>query len=307
MNEQPTLSIVTPTLGKFSEYWLQQLLNVKGPVQFIFVYPPGISIKSVDDSRVKTLTSPYKGEVIQRFTGLLNASGKYVLALDDDDFVHPDVLKLTTDYFHRFPQSWVLRLKVDNIDYLNEELITRDWEEIPDVNQLEVSRQTQGEYTGLLELPIAPLDKNFDIRLAIWPLLKRTDMNGIHFENFNNRVWRSELVQQALADMSKTMKVGGALTWIPSWNLDRSLGLFVQAKFFQKGTVVGHWMPTPGQVRYIGKDPALKEARVYLTADALLVKRFPQYGYFWNLFFSQLYDLPRIAGKAVKMKFLKKQ
>lgn len=307
MNEELDLSIVTPTLGKFPEYWLEQLLNVRGSVQFILVYPPGVTIKPIDDPRVKVLTSPYKGEVMQRFTGLLNASGKYVLALDDDDFVHPDILKLTTEYFKRFPQSWVLRLKVEIIDFLNEERIKKNWEDMPDINQLEVCRQKQGKYTGLLELPIAPLDKKFDIRLAVWPFLKRTDMNGIHFENFNNRVWRNELIQQALADMSLTMKVGGALTWIPAWNLDRSLGLFVQAKFFHKDATIGHWMPQPEQVRYIGKDPALKEARSHLTADALLVKRFPQYGYFWNLFFSQLYDVPKVVGKAIKRRYFKKK
>ena len=313
MSEKPILSIVTPTLGNFSEYWLEQLLRIKGAVQFVLVYPPGATIKFIDDSRVKSLTSPSKGEVMQRFTGLINASGEYVLALDDDDFLHPDVLELTTQYFEKFPQSWVLRLKIENIDSLNEERFKQQWEDIPDVDRLEICQKTaenpfpfqQGNYTGLLEVPIAPLDKKFDLRHAVWPWTPRKDMHGIHFENFNNRIWRNELVQQSLPDLSQVMKVMGALTWVPSWSLDRALGLFVQAKFFNKDAIIGHWLPKPEQVRYSYRDPSLKEPRSILAADALLVKRFPQYGYFWNLFFNQLYDIPKMLAKSVKRKLNK--
>ena len=65
---------------------------------------------------------------MQRFVGLLNASGEYVLALDDDDFVHPDIENLTGEYFKRFPESWILRLKKENIDFKDEERIKKDWE-----------------------------------------------------------------------------------------------------------------------------------------------------------------------------------
>lgn len=314
MKQKPILSIVTPTTGKYSDYWLEQLLKVKGNVEFVLVYYPNIPIRPVDDPRVKILTSPYKGEMMQRFVGLLNASGEYVLALDDDDFVHPDVEELTKNYFHKFPESWVLRLKKENIDFKDAERIKKEWDAIPDVNQLEVCQKTpenpypyqQGNYTGLLEIPVAPLDKNLDIQYILWPLGERKDNFGYHFENFNNIVWKNELVQKALPDLSQATKVLGAITWIPSTGFDRLLGLFVQAKFFEKDAIIGHWMPKPEQIRYIDKPAALKPPRFHVVSDVLLVKYFPQYGYLWNLFFSKLYGVPRALGKAVKWKLSKK-
>lgn len=141
MNKKPILSIVTATRGTFSEYWLEQLLKIKGNIQFILVYPPDITVKTINEPRVRVLTSPYKGEVLQRFTGLLNAGGEYVLALDDDDFAHPDILECTTTYFKKFPNSWVLRLKIENIDFLNEKRIKQDWQEIPDLGLLYAKKQ----------------------------------------------------------------------------------------------------------------------------------------------------------------------
>lgn len=310
MNKKPILSIVTATRGTFSEYWLEQLLKIKGNIQFILVYPPAITVKTINDPRVRVLTSPYKGEVLQRFTGLLNADGEYVLALDDDDLAHPDILECTTAYFKKFPNSWVLRLKIENIDFLNEERIKQFWEKIPDLEKLDICKKTKenpfpyqrGNYKGLLEVPIAPLDIKFDIRHVIWPFKKRIDMHGIHFENFNNKIWKNQIVQPALSDISQAMRIMGAFTWVPSWSLDRLLGLFVQAKFFQKNAIIGHAMPKPEQIRYICKDPSLKEARLYLEAEVLLVKCYPQYGYLWNLFFWQIYTIPRVVGKAVKKK-----
>ncbi|MEA5514041.1 glycosyltransferase family A protein [Nodularia sp. UHCC 0506] len=117
MIQQPLLTIVTATLGNYSDYWLEQLLKIKGEIEFILVYPPNGKIKNIDDSRVRSLISPFKGEVMQRFTGLINAKGDYVIALDDDDFAHPDLLNLTSKYFQLFPESWVLRLKIQNIKY----------------------------------------------------------------------------------------------------------------------------------------------------------------------------------------------
>ncbi len=63
-------------------------------------------------------------------------------------------------------------------------------------------------------------------------------------------------------------------------------------------------MPQPEQIRYITRPNQLKELRFYLSADTLLVKRFPQYGYFWNLFFWQLYTIPKIVGRVVKARLL---
>lgn len=312
MTEKPILSIITPTRGNLADYWLDQLLKVEGNVEFIFVYPPNATIKAIDDPRVRALVSPYRGEVIQRFTGSINATGSYILALDDDDFVHPQIVQLTQDYFQEFPESWVLRLSIENIQFSNQERIQRDWSEIPDIRQLEIGKKTpenpypyqNGKFYGLVEVPIAPLDINFDIKYALWPRKERTDAYGIHFENFNNRVWKTQRVQEALADLSASMKILGNLTWMPFWSLDRLLGLFVQAKFFEKDAIIGHAMPRPEQIRFITRPNNLKELRFYLSADALLVKRFPQYGYFWNLFFWQLYKIPQILARTLKTKLV---
>jgi glycosyltransferase involved in cell wall biosynthesis len=288
MSELPILSIVTPTRGNFSEYWLEQLLKIQGDVEFILVYPPSAVIRAIDDSRLKTITSPYKGEVIQRLTGLLNASGAFVIALDDDDFLHPNVLQLTTDYFEKFPQSWVLRLQMKKIDYTNEAEIKQDWQEIPNIADLEIVDRRQNEAPVLQTIPIAPLKNHFDFRYFVGPYLDRKDQHGAHIENFNNKIWKSELVKQTLVDLLQTTRLVGVLVWMPLWNLDRLLGLYLQAKFFEEGRMTGHWLKTAEQVRYI-KMPQTKrqEFRLMLPADALLVKRFPHYGYFWNLFFDQ--------------------
>lgn len=314
MSNNPFLSIITATRGNFTDYWLEQLLKIQGDIQFILVYPPGATIKQIDDRRIQTLISPYKGEVMQRFLGLLNATGDYVMALDDDDFAHPDILDLTRRYFQIFPESWVLRLKIQNVDDDDEVRIRQDWQAIPNVEQLEICKKTpenpfpfqQGNYKGLLEVPISPLDKPLDIRHIIFPWQQRTDQNGIHFENFNNKVWKNERVKPALNELSAAMNILGALTWVPSWSLDRLLGLFIQAKFYQKEAIIGHAMPQPEQIRFIYKDPASKVPRLYLAADVLLVKCYPQYGYLWNLFFWQVYTIPRIVGKGLKLKFGKK-
>ncbi|MEA5514040.1 glycosyltransferase family A protein [Nodularia sp. UHCC 0506] len=314
MIQQPLLTIVTATLGNYSDYWLEQLLKIKGEIEFILVYPPNGKIKNIDDSRVRSLISPFKGEVMQRFTGLINAKGDYVIALDDDDFAHPDLLNLTSKYFQLFPESWVLRLKIQNIKYDDEVRIKQDWQAIPDVEQLEICKKTpenpfpfqNGNYNGLLEVPITPLDKSLDIRHIIFPWKKRTDQNGIHFENFNNKIWKTELVKSALAELSQVMKVMGALTWIPLWNLDRLLGLFIQAKFYQKDAIIAHSLPQSEQIRYIVRDSSLKGFRLYLIADLLLVKAYPQYGYLWNLIFWQIYTIPQILGKSVQVNLMKK-
>ncbi len=315
MSEKPILSVITATLGTFSDYWLQHLLQVRGKVQFVIVYPPGATLPIIADTRIKFLISPFKGEVMQRFTGLLNADGDYLLALDDDDFLHPDILKATTDYFKIFPDSWIFRLYKEDIDYLDTYRLHQDWEELPDILKLGISRKTPenrypyqgGNYKELLEIPIAPLEKTFDIRHLIWPFLERKDMNGLHFENFNNIIWQRDRVIETLTDLSQTMRILGNITWLPSWSLDRLLGLFVQAKFYKKGLIIGHAMPKPEQIRYTVRPPSIKQTRFYFSSDALLAKRFPQYGYFWNLFFKLFYDMPRVLVKALKIKTSPKQ
>lgn len=69
-----------------------------------------------------------------------------------------------------------------------------------------------------------------------------------------------------LTDLSNTMRLVGAL----------------------------NWMPAPAQIRYVVMAQDLKqEFRLILPADALLVKRFPQYGYFWNLFCDRVWTAVR--------------
>ncbi|MEB3213625.1 MAG: glycosyltransferase family A protein [Leptolyngbyaceae bacterium] len=290
MHGTPLLSIVTPTRGSFSEYWFDQLCAVAGDVEFILVYPPATRAKPINDPRFKSITSPFKGEVFQRLIGLLNASGTYVLALDDDDYIHPQVSQLVHTYFSRFPESWCLRLHMRKIDFRATKDIQKEWDAIPDIEQMQVAARRKSNEAILQQVPIAPLGNRFDLRFLLGPYVKRKDMHGAHIENFNNKVWKTELVQPALADITSTMKLVHSLTWIPLWNLDRMLGLFIQAKFFERERIVGHWMPAPEQIRYISMDQSNKnEFRLMLPADALLAKKFPQYGYFWNLCFEQFW------------------
>ncbi len=314
MTNQPILTIVTATRGNFSDYWLEELLKVKGNVEFLLVYPPNATVKTIDDSRIKSVISPFKGEVMQRFTGLINADSEYVMALDDDDYVHDGIANLVAQYFAKFPDSWVLRLKIAKVDDTDEVNIKKEWEVLPNIEELEICKKTRenpfpfqnGNYKGLLEVPIVPLDKSLDIRHIIFPWKQRTDQNGIHFENFNNRVWQTKLVKSTLSEISVAMKIKGVLTWIPAWNLDRFLGLFIQAKFYQKDAIIGHAMPKEEQVRFIMRDSTLKETRIYLLAEILLLKCYPQYGYLWNLCIWQVYTIPRILAKSIKIKLLRK-
>lgn len=306
MNQKPILSIVTPTLGKFSDCWLESLLKVEGNVEFILIYPPNTQPKIIDDLRVKILTAPYKGEMMQRYIGLLNATGKCVLALDDDDFVHPHVCQLAETYFNRFPHSYCLRLNKANISDKDQERIKSPWGKIPDVDQLEVCQKYEkGNFKGLLEIPIAPLNKNFDFKFFIFPFLGNKDNHGYHFENFNNIIWQNELVQTTLPKFSENTQILGPITWISFTGADRLMGLFVQANIFQKDLKIGHWMPKPEQIRYISRDKTLKPLRFHILSDFLLIKRFPQYGYLWNLFIKQLYWTPRGIAKLIKMKVFK--
>jgi hypothetical protein len=299
MNHQPILSIVTPTRGNFSDYWLENLLNVQGDIQFVIVYPPGACIRQFSDQRVKAIMSPYKGEMMQRFVALLNAEGKYLLALDDDDFVHPEILTLIKDYFDCYPDSIVLRPKTERIDIKNTVSIQRPWEPILSIKDLLETGQK------LKEVPIAPLDTSFDKRYLVWPFLQRRDDKAPHIENFNNKIWQGEYVRKSLPSLSKATQLWGVLTWIPNSGFDRLMGLFVQAYSFRSGQVLGHWMPTPAQIRFISEDPALKPPRYHFLSDFILVKRFPQYGYFWNLFFNKISYLPRLLGKSLIWKVKK--
>lgn len=283
------LSVVTPTRGNFSNDWLTRLLSIQGAVEFVLVYPPGATPRAIADPRVKTLHSPYPGELIQRSMGLVNASGDYLLALDDDDFLHPQVAELIPGYFAQHPESWCLRLCKRKIHYTEQAMIQRDWDALPQMQQLQVVDRriaSHAEAQILQKIPIAPLANPFKLR-SLWPNTRRTDHAGAHVENFNNIVWQRSLAQPALLDLLACSR-SRYLTWMPCWSLDRLLGLFVQAKFFQPDRVIGHWLHGPEQVRYIVRDSTL-EIRTMFWGDLLLAWRFPQYGYFWNLFWDQLW------------------
>ncbi|MGV0027643.1 glycosyltransferase [Phormidesmis priestleyi] len=289
MYEQPGLSIVTPTRGNFSDNWLERLLTIKGNVQFVLVYPPDVKPREIKDSRVKSILSPYKGEVIQRGIGILNATGQYLIALDDDDFLHPDVLALTLDYFQHFPESWILRLSKKDIDYQDQTTIERSWAAIPKISELATSQQKKHQPELMQALPIAPLQNRFKLK-SVWLFSHtRTDHHGAHAENFNNKVWKTELAQQAMVDLLDTTRIFKHIIWLPFWNLDRLLSLFIQAKHFQPGITIGHWLHESEQVRQIVRPTALKEVRTMFPSDMLLAIRFPQFGYLWNLFWDEFY------------------
>ncbi|MDJ1178159.1 glycosyltransferase family 2 protein [Roseofilum sp. BLCC_M91] len=299
MNTKPLLSIITPTLGKFSPYWLEQLLRIEGDIEFILIYPPGVIPSEVNDPRVRTLISPYKGEMMQRFVGLLNARGTYLLALDYDDYAHPQIINMVSTYFSRFPESVILRLKKAVIDSQETERIKSDWEPIPDLEHMPVCQSyDKGKFEGLLEVPIAPLTASFKLSYLIFPFQK----TGIHFENFNNIIWKTEAIQNGMPELSKATELLGIVTWIPRSGFDRLSGLFVQATLFAPDKIIGHWLSGHEQIRFISSDPALKAARFHVVSDFLLIKYFPQYPYFWSLFLSKAYALPRTIAKYLKMK-----
>ena len=307
MERPPFLSIVTPTRGDFSEAWLRHLVAVEGDVVFLLVYHPQTAIRAVSDPRIRSMVSPYKGAFMQRYVGLLNAIGRYVLVLDDDDFLHPQVVQMACCYFERFPDSWVLRLKAKKINLNRRSELLADWPQAVDVETLETCQKrppAENPDNYLLEIPIAPLSKRFDPRIALLPgFFRRTDDRAIHIENFNTKIWRRDLLQPALSKLSKTMRLWGVLTWIPNYGDDRLLGLFLQAELYEEGKIVGHWMPKQGeQVRLSAQDFKFHRPRYQIFADTLLVKAFPQYGYFWNLFFAKLYGVPRTVGKSLKWK-----
>jgi glycosyltransferase involved in cell wall biosynthesis len=290
MPTRPVLSIVTPTLGKFTEHWLEQLLAIKGAAEFVLVYPPGAKVEEIDDPRVTIVYSMFKGETPQRMCGLLNAAGEYVIALDDDDLLHPDVVDLTIKYFHKFPESWILRLRMSKINVDAPE-VQAPWQPIAELDNLTIAaKRSKDDLTILQEVPIVPFNKSVDLGVVLWPYKKRKDHHGPHMENFNNRIWKTALVKEALTDLSETMKIADPWTWVPFWGLDRLLSVYIQAKFYQPDLVIGHWMPEPEQIRYLLKPQELRKDRYYIQAEGLAFRRFPQYGYLWNFFFDEFYN-----------------
>jgi glycosyltransferase involved in cell wall biosynthesis len=291
LTPQPLLTVVTATRGNFSDHWLQSLGAIVGNVEFILVYPPGVTARTFTDPRIRVLHSPYWGEVVQRGLGLLNAQGQYVIALDDDDFLHPDTTQLIAPYFARCPESWALRLCVASISHEAVERINAPWQPLPDINTMTlVPRQTAAHNPNeiLQEVPIAPLTNRFKLK-SLWCQTQRHDHHGAHAENFNNIVWRTEFVKPALAELFAHTRVHGPTIWLPFWNLDRLLGLYIQAQCFQADHKIGHWLRGAEQIRKIERPHVIKEIRTMFPADMLLALKFPQYGYFWNLFFDEFW------------------
>jgi hypothetical protein len=288
----PFLSIVVPTREGFSDRWLEEFLKIQGDVELILVHPPGMKPSPVTDPRLKQIVSGLRGEVIQRCTGLMSAVGTYLLSLNCDEYLHPEIESLVRKYFDRFPDSWVLRLARREFPYGERSVFESPWTVIADISSLETCNTTGlfKENIYLLEIPIAPLENSLD--WSAWSGFRK-DQNGSHNENFDKRVWKTALVQPALLEIATSMNVVGPIKYVPFWCLDRLLGLYVQARWFESGKTIGHWMPSlPEQIRIEDNPPDQKRInRFYFLAEILLVKSFPRYGYFWNLIFSQGRDL----------------
>ena len=293
---QPVLSIVVPTREGFSEHWIAKLLTVQGEVEFILVHPPGMAKHPATESRLQQINSAFRGEIIQRMTGMLNASGKYILTINCDEYLTPKIVQVATDYFTRFPDSWVVRLSRKGFKFGDRSGLESPWQDIPPIKDLpicfhdkEKNKDRDISYEKgncLLEIPIAPLNNKLDLGCFF---RKRKDHHGIHTENFDKKIWKNAMLQETLQDLIKTMTFFGPIKYIPFWCLDRLLGLFIQAKFFEKDKIIGHLLPQPEQIRIEENPPEYKKSRrFYIIAEILLVKRFTQYGYLWNLIIDQV-------------------
>lgn len=293
---KPVLSIVSPTREGFSEHWLAELLKVKGDVEFILVHPPGLASHPSSDPRLKQINSAFRGEIIQRLSGLLNASGTYTLTINCDEYITPDIAEITVRYFQRFPDSWVVRLNKKSFKFGDKENLDKLWLPVPDIDQLEVRAKTaKSKYLPkikifLREIPIAPLNNKFDFG-CLWK--GRKDHHGFHTENFDKKIWKTTMVQETLQELIAVMNVAGPFKYVPFWCLDRLLGLAIQAKFFEENKIIGHTLPAPEQIRVEDNPPEYRRTRrFYVLAEVLLLRRFPQYGYFWNLIIDQLRAIP---------------
>jgi glycosyltransferase involved in cell wall biosynthesis len=288
------LSIVTPTRGNFSKYWLEQLTSIQGDVEFVLVYPPGQTIQDFSDKRIKVIVSPYKGEVMQRAIGFLNISGDYVIALDDDDFLHPKITELAKSYFELYPEKICIRIRKKSIKAADTELIERAWDDLPEIEKLTAveTKYDEEKYARneiLREIPISPLNNRFRV-CSLWAYDERVDQKGWHFENYNNRVWKADITKDSVEDLLNFTQIFGSLTWIPFWSLDRLLGLYLQARIFQPNLIIGHCLYGGEQVRHINVPSSAKgEIRSMFAADMLLALKYPRYGYFWNLFFYEMW------------------
>lgn len=301
---KPILSIVSPTREGFSEHWLAELLKVKGDVEFILVHPPGLASYPTTDPRLKQINSAFRGEIIQRMSGLINACGTYTLTINCDEYITPDIAEIAVRYFQRFPDSWVLRLNKRSFKFGDKENLDKPWLPVADLEQLEVRAKTaESKHLPkikifLREIPIAPLNNKLDLG-CLWR--GRKDHRGFHTENFDKKIWKTKMVQETLEELIQLMSVIGPFKYVPFWCLDRLLGLAIQAKFFEEDKIIGHFLPAPEQIRVEDNPPEYKRSkRFYVLAEILLLRRFPQYGYFWNLVIDQLRGIPLRGLETIK-------
>ncbi|MGK7944312.1 MAG: glycosyltransferase [Microcystaceae cyanobacterium] len=301
----PFLSIVIPTREGLSEHWFTELFKVEGNIEFLLVHPPGTAKYPYSDNRLQQIISPFRGEIIQRMTGLMTASGAYTLSVNCDEYLHPKLLEVTTKYFQRFPESWLMRLSVQSFTYGQLEGIIREWTDYPDIDSLaeyslqeirekkKIDQVFASEKNYLMKIPIAPLDNPFSFQAF---RRNRRDQHGSHTENFDKKVWRTSLMKETLLDLTETMELFEPIKYIPFWCLDRLLGLYLQAKFFDKKKenerFIGHLLPAPELLRIEDNPPQYsRKYRWFQLAEMILVKRFPQYGYCWNLVIENSIDL----------------
>ena len=305
----PFLSIVIPMREGFSAQWLQDLLKVQGDVEFILVHPPGVCPEPCADGRLRQLVSPFRGEIIQRLSGMLNASGTYLLTFNCDEYINPEVPALAARYFQQFPGSWVMRLAKEEYAYGDQAALHAPWEELPkDLTSLPICRKADGNLRlyaegHLLEIPIAPMHNKFDWG-CIWR--GRRDHLGPHAENFDKKVWVNAMVQEALQEILKGFNLFGPVKYLPFWCLDRLLGLALQAKFYdpaQPDQVIGYRLPAPAQLRVEDNPPEhRRRGRFYVFAEIILLRQFPQYGYIWNLAIHQIREFPVRAYSSLQRK-----
>lgn len=310
---KPLLSIVIPTRGDFKGYGCNQVLTLEGNIEFIIVHPPATEKFDSSDQRVKQIISPLRGEVFQRCMGIINTTGEYVITIDQDQAIHPRIEKIVGEYFSKYPDSWVFRSGSKNINASEASEKGISWCDADDISSLGVSSKEKDNYQlfrekkAMAQIPIAPLDKRrLDMRLLFFPFVERKDQHGLHIENANKKVWQGDRIRSAAKEIAKAFELFGSIKRVPFWCLDRLLGLWIQAQFFQKDIFIGHWSPIPFVTQITDDEQLKRHKRFYLEADILLIKKFPQYGYFWNLCFSQAAWIPVRAFRLIKKRLKNK-
>ena len=309
----PFLSIVVPMREGFSVDWLAALLRVQGEVEFILVHPPGVRPDPCEDSRLRQLVSPFRGELIQRLSGLMNAAGQYVLTFNCDEYINPEVPALARRYFEQFPESWMMRLAKEEYPYGDEQALNQPWINLPeDLRSIAICRQADNnlrlyeEENRMMEVPIAPMHNRFDPACVI---RGRRDHWGPHAENFDKKVWINSMVQPTLQEIAGALTLVGPVKYLPFWCLDRLLGLSLQAKFYNQNKpdqVIGHKLPYPAQLRVEDNPPEYRRrGRFYIFAEVILLRLFPQYGYIWNLVIHQIREFPVRSLLAIQRKLFK--